>query len=254
MPRRVAPEEQVRFLTLVEPILDQLGHHETLEDGPAGCMVVQVLGRSDSEQVAEEAGVEEVELGALDQALAEVSVVRPQQMNDKTRLQDRDPSTGGGVGDAAVNTKRGKVQELSTAPRAEPNETSKGLQIADVQNLAHIPLHVGLVVAAQPLLRIQSLVVNPGVEPTEQDPVHVPTLLPSPSRDDQAELVDGKWTPLAKFREREGQQVEDGTTSGQRLAHLMEQEEVLGTRQNEPSGLVVRSTLVWMYEKRSGAR
>ena len=56
----------------------------------------------DPQQVAQEAGVQEVQLGALDQPFAEVAVMGSQEGDQKARLEDRKPSPGGGVGDAGI--------------------------------------------------------------------------------------------------------------------------------------------------------
>ena len=81
----VAPEVQRGRLAVVEEELSKLGDDEVLEDGAPEGVGAEVLGAADAEEVAEQARIDEVELGALDEALAEALVVGPEQVHDIAR-------------------------------------------------------------------------------------------------------------------------------------------------------------------------
>lgn len=92
--------------------------------------------------MAEQAGVQEVELGALDEPLAEVPEVRAEQRDQEAGLQHGEPALGGAVAYAAVGGQRREVQELSVAPGGEAQEPAEGLQVAHLEDAAHVPLEV----------------------------------------------------------------------------------------------------------------
>ena len=76
VPRKIAPEVQLRRFTTVQEVFVQLRQDQSLEDGPALRMVNDLRRRANPEQKAEQPAVEKVELRALDQPLAQVVVVR----------------------------------------------------------------------------------------------------------------------------------------------------------------------------------
>ncbi len=65
-------------------------------------MVAKLLGVTDAEEVAQQARVEEIELGCLDEALAQVAVVRTKPEDKVAGFQDGQPGTCGVVSDSAV--------------------------------------------------------------------------------------------------------------------------------------------------------
>jgi hypothetical protein len=68
--------------------------------------VIAHIGRlPDAEQIAQQARIQEVEFRALDQTFGKVGKMRWQQMNDKTRLEDRNPLSRRGMGDPTVGGK-----------------------------------------------------------------------------------------------------------------------------------------------------
>jgi hypothetical protein len=69
------PAVEIVAQTAIEPALQQLRHSPGFEQGAAHWMGPQVFRVLDRQQVRRHAAVEKVELGRLDQPLAEVDVV-----------------------------------------------------------------------------------------------------------------------------------------------------------------------------------
>ena len=101
-------------------------------------MQMEVFGRVDPQQVAQEAGVQKVQLGALDQPFAEVSMMRPQEGDQKARLEDREPSPGRGVGDAGIVCEGRQIEELPVSARAQTDEPAERLDVANVDDFANM--------------------------------------------------------------------------------------------------------------------
>ncbi len=66
-----------------------------------------------------------------------------------------------------------QVEKLGRAAGAEPHEPLEFREVSDLQELSHIPLHMGLQVIPQSLGGIQPLVVDPGVEPRMEKAIGV---------------------------------------------------------------------------------
>ena len=64
--------------------LSRFSDHMVFENGAAQRMVHDLSGLPDAQQVAQQPGIVEVELGTLDHPLVEITVVRRQQKNDET--------------------------------------------------------------------------------------------------------------------------------------------------------------------------
>src|SRR3990172_12158354 len=94
-----------------------------------------------------------------------------QQEDEGAGLQDGKPRPGGRVRDAAVRGEGGQVQKLAGASGAEADEALERSEIADPQDVAYVPLHVGPKVAPVPFAGVHLLVVDPWIHPPEQDPV-----------------------------------------------------------------------------------
>ncbi|HME71516.1 MAG TPA: hypothetical protein VKM54_16840, partial [Myxococcota bacterium] len=85
-------------------------------------MAIELGRRADAEQEAQQAAVREVELRRLHEALAEVPVEGPKQMDQVRGLEHRDPLARGGLGDAGVGAEAREVEQLTTPGRAELEE------------------------------------------------------------------------------------------------------------------------------------
>ena len=82
---RVAPEIKALFLTSMDVVLDQFRNDEALENTASHGMQMEVLGVTDPEEVAEEAGVGKIELRAFDQSLVEIAEMRSEEHHQECR-------------------------------------------------------------------------------------------------------------------------------------------------------------------------
>ena len=186
-------------------------------------MGAELIGGPHAHQPAGKSGVVEVQLGHLDQALANVRVERGQAEHDEARLQHPEPCLGCWLGDPGVRSERRVVEELAGAAGAQLDEALEGREIADVGERPHIPLEVRCDVGAQPV---------PGVEPSVED-AGVATR-------EESRLEGVRVVPEAKdLASCKRQQVEHGGSSRQRLADRLEQRKVLRPGQDPASGLRV---------------
>ena len=80
----------------------KLGHNKSLKYRPFHCVGRDIVGLSNSEKITQKAGIQEIELWALDEPFGKVGVVWREQVNDKTRLKDRDPVPGRCMRDPAI--------------------------------------------------------------------------------------------------------------------------------------------------------
>ena len=160
----VAPEEDRWLPAVMEVRLGDLRHHVVLEDRAAQRVDGELSVLADPEEVAEEARVVEVELGAPDDPLAEVSRVRPEQEDDEARLEDGDPPARSVHRHAAVGGEGGVVEDLARAAGAEREEPLEGRRSPTLTNAADVALDVGLQVVGQPDLRRDPAVVDARVE------------------------------------------------------------------------------------------
>ena len=199
-------------------------------------MNLKALGRANPQQIAQEAGVQEVQLGALDQPLAEISVVRPQERHDETRLEDRKPSPGGGMGNSRVVSEGGQIEQLTVSAGAQPDKAAEGFDVTDVDDLSNVAFHVGSIIVAKPLLWIEVLVVDPGVEASEEGVHQIDPRRGFHSRKRSADRREWQALTARQLGQREWQQVEHGGAPGQRLTDGSQQQEVLRTGQDEPPG------------------
>jgi hypothetical protein len=86
-------------------------------------MIGQIVRLTDTEEIAQQTGIEKIEFRAFDNPFGEIIKVRRQQMNNKSSLKNRNPLSGRGMGDATIGGKGGEVQQLSCAAGAEPDKT-----------------------------------------------------------------------------------------------------------------------------------
>jgi hypothetical protein len=117
----VTPKKQVGTLAGVETLFDQFGHHPGFEQGTPGRVGFQAARITDAEQPRHEPHVEEVQLGRLHQAFAEVAVVGKKPRHQVTGLQNRQPFARGGRGNATVGAQRGKVEPQVTVGHPHPH-------------------------------------------------------------------------------------------------------------------------------------
>ena len=230
----VAPEGELRLDAAVVAGLCQFRDHEVLEYGAVHGVAGQFFGAVDLQQVAEQPGVEEIELRALGQALVEVLVVRLQAEDDEARLQHGEPAPRRLVADAAVVAEAGEVEQLADAASAEQNEQAERFEVADLGERANVALQVGLEVQRRPLERIQAAVVNRRVEPAHG--VRRPGSRSGLRGRGGSHLLGVAQRPALQLGQGEGQQMGDVDAPGQALGDALQQQEVLRTGEHELAG------------------
>lgn len=65
-------------------------------------------------------------------------------------LEHGEPGLSGDAGDAGVRRERADVEKLADPPGTKLDETLKGCEILDVEDLPHAPLQVGADVILKP--------------------------------------------------------------------------------------------------------
>ena len=93
--RAASEEMQVGRERTVDPGLQYLRHDPGLEDRAAERVLAELVGRADAEEPADHAGVEEVQLRSLHEALRDVRVERRQAPRDVPGLEHREPRLRG---------------------------------------------------------------------------------------------------------------------------------------------------------------
>jgi len=163
-----APVVEPRLFAPVHEVLVYLREHKTLKHCAAFSPVQEFVRRADLKQVAQESRVQEVELRALDNPLAEVLMVRPQERHDQAGLEHREPPPGRGVGDTAVGGHPQEIERLSAPAGTQSDKPVEGLEVANIDDASHLPLEVVLEVTGQPITGRKVLVVYLRVEAGEE--------------------------------------------------------------------------------------
>src|SRR4029078_5910433 len=122
--RRIAPEVELGGLAVMEEGLVELTNDEGLEDGSTQRVQVDVLRPAQPQEGAEEAGVEEVQLGRLHQPLVEILMVRLEEVEDIARLEHGDPVPRRRVADPGLACQGRAVYELPGTAGAEGQQVS----------------------------------------------------------------------------------------------------------------------------------
>ncbi|HNX52055.1 MAG TPA: hypothetical protein PKL08_17935 [Thermoanaerobaculaceae bacterium] len=212
----------------MEEELPQRGDDERLEDGAAQGVGPQVACTAEPEKVADQAGVEEVELGRLGGAGVEALVVRRKEIEHVACPEHGDPCPGGGVADAYLAAERGEVEHLAGATSAEGEEAQEGVEVADVGEQPYIALDIGAQVAVEPGIPGQVTVVNRGKAPGEEQVVQDQR---RGTGRNVLRLCEGlwfEWWSFAQLGDGKGEKLQRGGTSGEGLRDLVGQEELLG--------------------------
>ena len=85
----VLPIIEIQIQVVVKELLDVVADQKGLEYGSSRGVEVELIRRTDSQQVTEQARVQKVELWALCDPLVEILVIRPEKEDLKTRFEDR---------------------------------------------------------------------------------------------------------------------------------------------------------------------
>ncbi len=140
----IAEEGQVGWLAPIETVFERLRHDRILKKCSTQRMGCNLRRMFDTDEIAGQPNVVEVELGRLDQTLSEVGVKWLELENDVARFQHRELLSRCRVGDAGVRTQRGKIDQLADSSGAQARETSEIGKVADRSQPADITLDVGL--------------------------------------------------------------------------------------------------------------
>lgn len=112
------------------------------DEGVAGDLV----GLADAEEVAEEADIGEVVFRTFDDAFSEVFEVGRELEDEEGGFEDGEPVADGFGGDADIVGEGAVVEELSGAAGEELEEFLEEGGVFQVNQLANIAFHIGLVV------------------------------------------------------------------------------------------------------------
>src|SRR5450830_414698 len=129
----------------------------------------QVLGITNAHQECSKASIIEVEFRRLDQALAEVLMVRLEQEYYITRLKRRQPATNRVMRHAAVCRQTGHIDKLSDTSCTHLNETLEQTQVLYFNDLTHISLDIGHDIVGKPLFWCQITVVDGWIHATPKE-------------------------------------------------------------------------------------
>jgi len=113
--RRAIPDNQIHLVAIgvaekvqgerkpaVGPGFETLDHHQILEDPPDQRIPADLPGLANAQQMAEQSGLDEINLWRFDNALAEVFKVGRQFDDDKRGFQNRKPVPDGFVMASAI--------------------------------------------------------------------------------------------------------------------------------------------------------
>lgn len=202
----------------MEAEFERLRHGSVLEQRAAQGMRTQLGGVFDTDEVARETDIVEVQLRRADQPLAQVRVERREQEGHITRFQQRHPVARCGVGDAGVRAERGEVQQLPHASGGEADEAPEGGEVPDLSQPTHIALHIGLEIVGERAMRFEAPVMDPRIAAGVEDLVRVGTAAGRPA-----------------LGQRERKQPENGGAPGERLVEGVGEPELPASGEHEPA-------------------
>lgn len=154
-------------LSVIKLRLKRLHDNQILKQSACQRISRDLLRRLDLEEVRREPDVGKVDLGRLDESLAEVVVVRMKTIDDETFLKDGQPLLECGCADAHFARQPVHVDDLSDTLRQQTQEQFEAALVRDVDELSDVVLHVGAVIALIGVNGILNPVVNRREEPFE---------------------------------------------------------------------------------------
>ena len=199
---------------------------------PAHGVGHQVRRFADAQQEAQESGIDEIRLGRLEKALAEVRVVRLQQEDDSRRFQDPQPPLHGWNGHPHLHGQGRHVQKTARLRGQKSQKEGEPREVRHLRKAPDIPLHVGSDVVVEPPVRGQSLVVDAGIEPLVEDLRRGRRRL-VPFADAAYALPRIPSDKARQFRPSQGEQFEVRHPTGEALPDAFHQEELLASGQDE---------------------
>ncbi len=219
---------------MVQIGLGDLGDHVVLKNRPPEWMGNDLGRLTDAQKLAEQTCIVEIKLGAFDDSLVEVPVMRREQEDDEACLKHEDPAARRVNGNAAVRCQARVAKELTGSAGAKRQEPFEHIEIADVRQAPHIALNVGLDVVREPNLRGDLAVVDPWIKTCAQSlpKVEARRMI---AEESYRRIRVCLFLPL-QFGSGEGHQVEDAAPAGQCLRDPAHQQEIVGPREDKPAG------------------
>ena len=202
---------------MAEPPED-LGQHVRFEQGAAHRPEPGLRGPPPAGEPRGQARVQEVQLGALRHAPGAVGEPGLQQRDQKAVLQEAEPLPGRGRRHAGVARQIVMVDHLSRPERAQLDEDLEFAAFCDPQQLADVPLDVGLDVRRE--VQVASGAGVDAVDPGEPGFEHPPEV-----------VVRRQIRRQSLLLVRQPQQVEDRHAPGERFRDALHHPEVLGAGQ-----------------------
>ena len=234
----VAVEIQRRRSAAIRLLLEELHHHEVLEQLPRERVPIRLPGAFDAQQVAQQADVGEVEFGRFHLPFAEVLEVGRQTEDDVGSLQDGQPVADGLAADSDIVRRRGVVHQLPRPTSKKPQKALEGRQVLEIDELPHISFDIGSEVVGQSDCRSLPLVVDARQE----------AMADIVRKGVEADAGDGEF---ADGKRIQGQQ---RRAPGQGLGNVFAQQQLTGSGAHELPVAFSRSTTTWMWLSSSGAR
>ena len=139
----VAVEEDLVVEAAVVASAEPLAEGEGFEVGAEEGALAEGFGGVDVGEEAHEAGVEEVDFGGFDEALAEVAVPWLEEGDDVGGFEGGEPGFEGGYAEADVCGEGVEGEDLAAAEGEEAEEALEVAEVADLDELADVPLEVG---------------------------------------------------------------------------------------------------------------
>ena len=147
---RGAPEVDLRLFAPVDERLHDFEKNGGFKDCPAQRTRYRVIWIFQTSQVAKRTGVREVHLRRLDQAFADVGMVRPQHDDLEGRLKHGEPRFSRVHRDTKVVRNVGEIEQLAGPGRECAQETLERDQVPNLAERSDVALQVGLNVAGMP--------------------------------------------------------------------------------------------------------
>ena len=213
-------EEHAARFSSVAPLFCDFRNHPGFENRTAKRMRAQLIGCANAHEPANEAGVVEMQLGRLHEALPKVRMIRRQAENDEAGLEQADPGFRGRLRYAAIAGQRGVVQQLRRTSGAQLHESLEERKIFDIAERSHVALDVGGDIGAEPVGRIEAAIEYGGIGADEQS------------------LFEALGIPAETLGlpARKRKQTVHRSSAGERLGNRFQKGEVLGAGENPSPG------------------
>ncbi len=125
----IAEERHIGDRTAVQVGLDDLRQYPRFEDGTTQWMEAQLFRAADSQQIADQSRVVEMQLGRLEKSLANVAKIRWQAEANVAGLEHAQPASSGVVRDPGVAAQGRKVEQLPGSSGAQAQEGLESQQV-----------------------------------------------------------------------------------------------------------------------------